>query len=182
MSDLTQAYLKACLTYDPETGVFRWKARPVHHFSAGGHMSSQSIADGWNAKYAGRICGCPDGEYWKITIDDRKYRAHIIAWVYVKGCFPVLEIDHRDKNGLNNCFLNLREATTSQNGTNKGKPSTNKSGAKGAHFHKGAQRWRAQIACLGKRRHLGYFDTPEAAHERYRQAARELHGEFARFE
>lgn len=45
--------------------------------------------------------------------------AHRIIWKMETGSDPACEIDHRDLNGLNNRWENLREATTTQNGFNK---------------------------------------------------------------
>jgi hypothetical protein len=56
----------------------------------------------------------------------------------------------------------------------------NASGFKGAHFHKAAGKWLASITVKGKQIHLGYFDTPEAAHKAYAAAAPKYHGRFAR--
>lgn len=45
----------------------------------------------------------------------------------------------------------------------------NKSGYKGVSWHKGVKKWVAQIRIGGKKLHLGYFDTPELAHESYKK-------------
>jgi hypothetical protein len=94
--------------------------------------------------------------------------------------------DHIDGNGLNNVYApckpinNLRPATKSQNSANTGKRSDNTSGKKGVS--RSGLKWRAAISYLGRTIHLGYFNTPELAHEAYRQAALKYHGEFARTE
>ena len=46
------------------------------------------------------------------------YRAHRLAFLYMKGYIPKL-IDHKDRNGLNNKWNNLREANKSTNGADK---------------------------------------------------------------
>ena len=89
-------------------------------------------------------------------------------------------VDHKDGDGLNNQKENLRPCTVSQNCWNVGKFSTNTSGHKGAFWHKGTNKWRAQISCNGKSKHLGYFDSVEEAAEAYKEAAKRLHGEFAK--
>lgn len=91
-------------------------------------------------------------------------------------------IDHVDLNPLNNTRKNLRLADFSQNGRNITAHHRNKAGLKGVHFVKHANRYRSQITIHHKRIHLGYFDTPEEAHEAYKQAAIKYHGEFARWE
>lgn len=63
---------------------------------------------------------------------------------------------------------------------NTGKRADNTSGYKGVTWDKREQKWRARIGKEGKRKHLGYFDTAEEAHEAYKNAAPEYHGEFAR--
>lgn len=90
-------------------------------------------------------------------------------------------VDHEDGDGLNNRRYNLRIATRGQNQFNSRKPVTNKSGFKGVSWYKRRQIWIATISLQDKTTHLGYFDTPEAAHEAYKKAAREMHGEFANF-
>ena len=45
----------------------------------------------------------------------------------------------------------------------------------GASYHKASGLWRATL----RRKHIGYFDTPQEAHEAYKKAAVEIYGEFA---
>jgi len=93
-----------------------------------------------------------------------------------------LDVDHRDGNGLNNNRTtnggNLRIATASQNGCNRHIRKDNTSGFKGVVRSRGG--WRASIVLNGKRQHLGYFATPNAAHDAYVAASLQLHGEFGR--
>jgi len=89
------------------------------------------------------------------------------------------QVDHIDHDPLNNRRENLRLATASENQHNQPKQANNTSGYKGVYFNKPAQKWLAQVAVNGKRVHLGYFDTPEAAAAAYDTAAQTLHGTFA---
>lgn len=92
-------------------------------------------------------------------------------------------LDHKDGNGLNNQKSNLRMATLSQNGANKFKSKNNKSGYKGVCFYNKSKLkpWKAQITKDKKKIYLGCFATKEEAHEAYKVAAIELHGEFAKW-
>lgn len=91
-------------------------------------------------------------------------------------------IDHINLNTLDNRRCNLRVATFSQNGMNRGKYSRNTSGYKGVSWDKECGKWRAQIMKQGKPYKIGRFDTPEEAYAAYCATALELHGEFARLE
>jgi hypothetical protein len=89
-------------------------------------------------------------------------------------------IDHKNVNPLDNRRENLRVCTTQQNQCNKNKQSNNTSGFKGVSFHKRDQKFQAHIKINGKKKHLGYFVTAEAAHDAYKRAAIQHNGEFAR--
>lgn len=88
-------------------------------------------------------------------------------------------IDHADGDGLNNRRSNLRPASKSQNGANRGKNSNNTSGFKGVSPRKGSLPWMARIGHDGKSVYLGKFPTAEDAARAYNSAALELFGEFA---
>lgn len=88
-------------------------------------------------------------------------------------------VDHEDRNELNNRRYNLRQCTNSQNSQNRRKQSNNTSGIIGVGWHKSSNRWRAYIKINGIRKELGYFkDVNEAITARLK-AEKELFGEFA---
>jgi hypothetical protein len=89
-------------------------------------------------------------------------------------------VDHVNSDGLDNRRANLRLASASQNQHNKAMQNNNTSGFKGVTWKANKRQWVARISCGGKSKHLGYFDTPEAAHFAYASASAAIHGEFGR--
>lgn len=89
--------------------------------------------------------------------------------------------DHRNGIRTDNRRLNLRACTPAQNSQNSKLSKRNTSGYKGVQWMKAKKKWQAKICANRKQKHLGLFDTAEAAHAAYCAAARELHGEFANF-
>jgi AP2 domain/HNH endonuclease len=94
--------------------------------------------------------------------------------------FPgVSEVDHKNRNKLDNRRSNLRPATHTQNLGNSGRPKHNTSGFKGASLDKRSGKWKAQIQVASKSVWLGSFDTRLAAARAYDTAAKKQFGEFA---
>jgi hypothetical protein len=157
---LTAERLRELLHYDPETGAWTWLKLPVK-----------------NQLKPGDKAGCINSlGYLKVKIDGRHYAASRLAFLYMRDRWPAAEIDHKDGDPGNGCFSNLREATRSQNMMNTHR------WLKGASWDKRSRKWLGQIMIRGRNIHLGYFDTPEAAHEAYANKALELFGEFARLD
>jgi len=164
-SHLTQEQLREILHYDPETGEFRWLQR----------MKNRILADdiaGWVSQLG----------YRRITISGRGYSAHHLAWLYMTGAWCGATIDHRDRDPANNRWNNLRRSTPSMNNANRRRQRNNTSGFAGVYLERESGKWVARVRKDGRTHHLGRFATPQAAHEAYAAAARELFGEFARVE
>jgi hypothetical protein len=104
-------------------------------------------------------------------------RRHLRMHTAITG-FPMT--DHRDGDGLNNRRSNLRDVTFVENNQNARKRADNTSGYKGVTWNNRLGKWHAAIRAHNVRHHLGYFDTPEAAHAAYANASARLHGEFGR--
>lgn len=109
-------------------------------------------------------------------------------WVFmhrfILGVKDAEHIDHANGNGLDNRRRNLRLCSQTENHRNARRHADNRVGFKGVHKGRAngrGERYHAQIRAGAIRRHIGTFDTPEEAHSAYCAAARELHGEFARF-
>ena len=94
------------------------------------------------------------------------------------GKWPDEFIDHINHNPTDNRWCNLREATYATNNKNRRLGKDNTSGYKGVSWHKGRNKWRAEIRVDGIGKHLGYYDTPEAASKAYCVASATFHGEF----
>ena len=149
--------LREYLTYCPETGNF---------------FANQ---DSMNAK-AGRQLGTKHSTgYFVIRIDDKLYKAHRLAWLYMTGKMPEKCIDHINRNGLDNRWENLREVCQSQNTQNSMFRKTNTSGFHGVSWYAKTQKWRARISHNSRTLHLGYFETKEQAYEAYCRGAAKYH-------
>lgn len=90
-----------------------------------------------------------------------------------------LEVDHRDRDRLNNQRSNLRLATRSQNATNKSIQSNNTSGYRGVYWLKRDKKWLARVGINGKFINAGLFKDKRQAALAYNKKAIELFGEFA---
>lgn len=155
---VTYEYVAQVLNYDKETGVFTWKK-----------------TTGRRAK-SGKRAGCRTTGYEFIGINKKLYLAHRLAWLLTYGNWPKDFIDHINGNSLDNRISNLRDVPCSLNLQNQRHAQRrSKSGLLGVSFHKARQLWRAQIAVNFKTIHIGYFNTPEAAHEAYMAKKREVH-------
>lgn len=115
-----------------------------------------------------------DQGYIEASVDYKRYKLHRLIWLWHKGNFPTLDLDHKDGNPLNNKIENLREVTPSQNRQNIRKPmKNNKLGFQGVY--KVNNRYRTSITTNGKVKNIGYFDIPEEAHKAYILEKRKLH-------
>lgn len=157
--ELTQEELKILFHYDLDTGTFTRLLRTS------------------NKAQVGQIAGCHSSRgYRVIRVYGKLYPSHRLAWLYVHGEFPAEGLDHINGDKCDNRINNLRLASPSENLQNiRGPFAGNISGLLGASFHKQCNRWSAAIRTKGKRTYLGLFSTPEAAHQAYLNAKRELH-------
>lgn len=165
----TQNELKEVLSYDPATGIFRWKVAK-HGGSGNKPIPAGTIAGGVD-KYG----------YRKIFLFGRTYRAHRLAWFYVYGVWPHGEVDHKKGDRDDNRIAKLREANKQNNQANSKLRASNQTGFKGVGSPlRGRSKYPARITVNYKTIWLGSFDTPDAAHAAYVAAAAIYFGEFAR--
>ena len=158
MKRLTRKYLKECLHYDPESGVFTWLVRPASHFK------SVRSCNSFNARHSGVIISSVNTSgYMTVRINNNLYRLHRLAWLYMKGVFPKVAIDHIKHFRADNRFKSLRSVSNSENGKNKSKHKNNKSGFTGVYWSKQKQKWFSSIRVEYKQIHLGFFDDKQEA-------------------
>src|SRR5262245_25342238 len=152
-SVLTKEEAVRLLSYDPKSGVLRWRI-------------GQGVAR------AGNIAGTVKSDgYRAIRINRRSYNAHRLAWLIAKGEWPAGDVDHRNGQRKDNRIENLRLATGSQNLANQGLRRTNTSRCKGVSWHRANKRWWASMNLGGRKRSLGFFRDLESACRAYCAAA-----------
>jgi hypothetical protein len=159
---ISQEELKEVLEYNPDTGLFTWIKSNGNHLKVGDVAGSRRN----------------DG-YIVIIIKGKSYKAHRLAYLYMIGNFPENSIDHINHIKDDNRWVNLRAATSAQNGANTKKRINNKSGYKGVYWNKRSKKWYVKITHMYKVIHLGVYTTPQEAAEAYKKKAIELFGEFS---
>jgi hypothetical protein len=153
--------LREALSYDPHTGVLRWKTQRSN-------------------LRAGSVAGYVDQRGYRfIRFGPRLLLAHRIAWAIHYGSWPERDIDHRNTDKGDNSIDNLRLASRPQNNANA--PSRTAL-PKGCYRLKGRERWYSQIKVNGRNVRLGTFATSEAAAAAFMRAHQAAHGEFSRCE
>lgn len=157
-------YLKEALTYDPETGGFTWNQRPISHFSA---LKRQRSFNSWKA---GKPAGTETKHYITISLAGENWKAHRVAFFYMTGKEPEVDVDHINRNKKDNRFENLRDAGRTINRFNCDPSIRNHSGTVGVHWDKNCGKWAAKIKRHGKATHLGIFDDIECAIKARQQA------------
>jgi hypothetical protein len=142
---VTRQRIAELLEYDPTSGCLTWKVTRSRKALVG------SIAGSVTRK-----------GYRAVTIDGKPYLVHRLVWYYVYGYWPI-EIDHIDRNKLNNKIDNLREVDRCTNNQNKPVYATNTSGTPGIHWHRPTNRWEVIIQRNNTKHYLGTFHELEDA-------------------
>lgn len=171
-TDLTAQRLREVLHYDPQTGLFNWRARAQEEFR------SFRAFRAFEARFIGRQAGAT----WKdgrivVRVDGDLHYAHRLAWMHVYGRWPERVIDHINGNPADNRIANLRDVTLMVNGQNLRKQRAGKVEPLGAYlFNKKLKKpYTAKIRVNDRSVHLGYFKTAEEAHAAYVQEKRINH-------
>lgn len=157
---LTQEYLKACIYYDPGTGIFTAKL-PLNTRKEGDVLGSGGSSHG----------------YLSVLVAQRSYLAHRLAWFYVYGEWPE-QIDHIDRNRHNNRLSNLRPCTHQENTWNVGLRGQTASGVVGVNWNQLRRKWVAKISMNRQSKTLGYFDELSDAQAARQDAVQKYRGHF----
>jgi hypothetical protein len=156
---ISHARLLELVSYDPQTGIF-----------------TNRVTRAKRAKQ-GDVCGSKTGlGYIEMRIEGVRVLGHRLAWFYVHGEWPKHRIDHIDGDPSNNRLTNLRDVLHQTNMQNIALRNSTASGLAGAYPV--GKRFKALIRLDGSSRHLGYFDTAEAAHAAYVAAKLKHHAGF----
>ncbi|WAP91215.1 HNH endonuclease [Vibrio phage vB_VviC_ZQ26] len=142
----------------------------------------------WSVPKSGAKKGQPAGSvdkvgYRRICVNGDMLLAHRVSWFISNGYNPDLSIDHIDGDKDNNDPSNLRVVEFHQNQKNMKKPITNSTGYKGVYKNSGRGKpFCAQVKHKGAKHYLGRFETAEDAKAAYDEKAKELHGDYYRYE
>ena len=136
-------YLHSIFNYNKKTGKLIWKKKTANCVQIGAEA-------GFRAGHKGRM---------QVTIKGKAFYVHRIIWKMVTGSIPNdKQIDHEDRNVINNKWSNLLLKTQSENMKNQGMYKNNTSGIVGVNFHKFSGLWMGHIA-QNKKKEAKYFKT-----------------------
>lgn len=105
------------------------------------------------------------GYYYRAIpkLKNKNERLHRVIAQRMFGDIEGKQVDHINRNRLDNRRCNLRIATQSENGYNRMMSPTNKSGFIGVSWRKDKQKWHSRAKKDYRNLHLGYFDDVKQA-------------------
>lgn len=138
----------------------------------------------------GKVAIVSDADYPKLSRFKWSYHHSGVAarkdgdrYVYLHRAImrakPGIQIDHINRNPLDNRRENLRPATPGENTRNRGRQRNNRSGCVGVSFDPDRDRWRATVVTEGRQEHVGYFKRAGDACDARDLIAARRHGAFA---
>lgn len=145
-----QTLLRTIFSYDPHTGVIVWARMLSNKVSPGTKLGPM------------------------VKINGINYETPRIIWKWMAGKDPSGLVDHADRNHLNNKWVNLREATFSQNLCNKVSPPRDL--PRNIYLRHG--KYVGKVCFEGTTYRLGPYEYLEEAVARRDQLLRETQGEF----
>lgn len=156
LTKLTWKKLRSQLDYNQETGWLTWK------------VAKQRIQKGVRA---GNVS--VDGKHRMVTICGENWGEHRLIWFWMTGVVPILYVDHKNRDGTQNWWGNLRLATHGQNYVN-----SMTFGVMRGIQHRGGEKYRVRLN-YDDRRHSQQVIGLEKAIEFRRRWELTHWGEFA---
>lgn len=132
---------------------------------------------GSNAKAGNRAGRLLRTGYRSVHVSGRRYQEHRLVYLWHHGFMPK-QVDHINRDKSDNRIENLRAADHSTNQMNTDTRGS-QSGLRGVRFVPKTGRWAARIYRNGKEIRIGTFATPEEASAAYKEAAKNMFGDFA---
>lgn len=138
--------LRELLSYDRDTGFFRWNVKRNHLAEVGQRAGHRNAKNG----------------YRYVMISGKLYREHRLAWLYIHGEWPDirLDIDHinrvRDDNRISNLRLVTRRTNVENSAVFKGRRCTFNENIRGQ------KKWRLRFCHNGIRFDQLYSSEAEA--------------------
>lgn len=152
-TDISHEKLLTMLSYDKETGEFRWRE------SAPNFHRRKSVVGRVDAR--GRRF---------VNLERKFYATHRLAWFYETKQWSKGAIVPKNGDYLDARFENLMELTHQQLSDRRKPRANGSSGEPGVSWDARRERWVAYITINYKRRHLGYFNVKEDAVAAYKSA------------
>lgn len=161
---LTQAQLQAMFDY-------REDGKLIRKFSTGRCGKAGSFVGSYGAK----TLGTRANRYVSTKVRGESWQLHRLIFLYHHGYVPE-QIDHINRDCLDNRIENLRPADSSLNAVNRKLFSNNTSGVRGVSWHKNTKKWFVYVDVNKKRRNIGYFNDLELAELVAIEARDKYHG------
>lgn len=141
--EITYDEVRKLFDYDPETGKMIRK------------ITTSSRAQ------RGYTAGCKNASgYLVVRIGKTLYYVHRLIWLWMTGTWPVMSIDHINRNPSDNRWENLRDVSYSDNAHNK-EP------ASGVYWAPRDKVWVATLQYQGVKTHIGQHKDRTTAERMY---------------